>query len=949
MSVILHEVDRMYGTKGQAIISLYPDRAYIEIQGQLYNPTPLPQTFLWWANPAIAVNDFTQSIFPPDVHAVMDHGKRDVSKFPVATGIYYKHDYGAGVDISRYKNIPVPTSYMAYRSKYDFVGGYDHNLQAGLLHIADHHISPGKKQWTWGCGDFGKAWDRNLTDENGPYIELMTGVFTDNQPDFTWLKPFEEKLFIQYFLPYKSVAEVKQANKEMLVNMHCEAGEVRLLVYGTASYPNAKVVLRHVGDILFEKRQLISPSHILDRTIAIPRFRDDELTVSVYDNTDRLILSYTPERQKLEKLPDPAQPLGNPEEISTTEELYLAGQHIEQYHHATFLPDPYYREGLKRDPHDIRLNIAYGLLILRQGQLEASEAYFRSAISRSTWKNPNPYSGEAFYCLGLSLFYQERFPEAFDSFYKATWTSEQKEMSFYYLAAISMRKHEEEEALQFIEESLVRNNHNVKARALKVILLRLTGQDTRAEEWIAENLQIDRFDMVSRFESISYNPANKSEILRLLRNNPYSFMNIACDYAETGRYEEALKVLDSCTAEHPMIAYSQAFYHDRLGQQEKADSFRKKASGLSSLYCFPNKLEDMMVLEDAVSKNPHDSKALYYLGNLLYDKRQYGKARSYWEKSVLADGTFPTAWRNLSLVYYNKTQEYEKARQAMETAFNLDQMDARIFFELDQLYKRIGVPPKTRLKNYDAHKDLYKERDDLYTEYATLLNILGRYEQSYEMIMQRKFHPWEGGEGKVTSQYTVALRELGKRALRLHEYSHAIELFQRALTFPENLGEGKLEGAKDNDIHYLIGCSYNGLHDVQNANRAFAKATEGEIELTEMLYYNDQPAHQMLYQGLAFRALDQEKPALSKFHRLLDYGEKHMFDDVSIDYFAVSLPDLQMFDDDLTLRNKAHCLYLIGLGNLGLGNMQQALEAFDATINLDKAYLGAYIHRQGIV
>ncbi len=28
-------------------------------------------------------------------------------------GIYYKHDYSEGVDISRYKNIPVPTSYMA--------------------------------------------------------------------------------------------------------------------------------------------------------------------------------------------------------------------------------------------------------------------------------------------------------------------------------------------------------------------------------------------------------------------------------------------------------------------------------------------------------------------------------------------------------------------------------------------------------------------------------------------------------------------------------------------------------------------------------------------------------------------------------------------------------------------------------------------------------------------
>ena len=151
----------------------------------------------------------------------MDHGKRDVSRFPIATGVYYKKDYSEGVDISRYRNIPVPTSYMAEKSKYDFVGGYDYGVGAGILHVADHHIAPGKKQWTWGCGDFGKAWDRNLTDEDGPYVELMTGVFTDNQPDFTWLKPFEEKVFKQYFMPYKKLGQVKNATTEAALHLCC--------------------------------------------------------------------------------------------------------------------------------------------------------------------------------------------------------------------------------------------------------------------------------------------------------------------------------------------------------------------------------------------------------------------------------------------------------------------------------------------------------------------------------------------------------------------------------------------------------------------------------------------------------------------------------------------------------------------------------------------------------
>ena len=179
------EYEIMFNTKGMHGFRLYPDRAYLEIDVQLYNRTAEPQTFLWWANPAVHVNEDYQSIFPPDVHAVMDHGKRDVSDFPIATGTYYKVNYAPGTDISRYKNIPVPTSYMAYHSDFDFMGCYDHGAQAGMMHVANHHVVPGKKQWTWGTSDFGQAWDRQLTDEDGPYIELMCGAYTDNQPDFS--------------------------------------------------------------------------------------------------------------------------------------------------------------------------------------------------------------------------------------------------------------------------------------------------------------------------------------------------------------------------------------------------------------------------------------------------------------------------------------------------------------------------------------------------------------------------------------------------------------------------------------------------------------------------------------------------------------------------------------------------------------------------------------------
>ncbi|MDF2802273.1 MAG: repeat-containing protein, partial [Anaerocolumna sp.] len=465
-TVFVNDVDQMYGTKGIAAFTLYPDSAYIEIRGQLYNRTPLPQSFLWWANPAVAVNDHTQSIFPPDVHAVMDHGKRDVSRFPIATGVYYKKDYSEGVDISRYKNIPVPTSYMAEKSEFDFVGGYDHKLQAGILHVADHHISPGKKQWTWGCGDFGKAWDRNLTDEDGPYIELMTGVFTDNQPDFSWLKPFEEKTFKQYFMPYKGIGAVKNATKNGAINMEITKSEVNIKLYTSKKYDDVEVKLYNKDTVIFEEIIGSSPLSIYEKKIT-GEFQKESHIKIVVKSKEETIVEYTPVENTLSELPKPAKPAKAPKDIMTNEELYLTGLHLEQYRHATFAPEDYYLEGLKRDDGDIRINNSYGCLILRRGLFGEAESYFRKAIIRLTALNSNPYDGESYYNLGLSLFYQDKRKDAYDAFYKAAWTSEQQEMAYYYLAALDAKERRYDSALELIEKAIIKNVHNMKARSLK--------------------------------------------------------------------------------------------------------------------------------------------------------------------------------------------------------------------------------------------------------------------------------------------------------------------------------------------------------------------------------------------------------------------------------------------------------------------------------------------------
>ena len=937
------DVDQMYGTRGEASFTLYPGRAYIEIRGQLYNPTPLPQTFLWWANPAVPVNENTQSIFPPDVHAVMDHGKRDVSRFPIATGEYYKHDYSAGVDISRYKNIPVPTSYMAEKSEFDFVGGYDYGRQAGILHVADHHISPGKKQWTWGCGDFGKAWDRNLTDEDGPYVELMTGVYTDNQPDFTWLKPFEEKTFTQYFMPYKAVGAVKNATIDGAVNLETGPEGVTVTAYASGEYPHARIRLTYGDTVLLDEEAELSPVRTYQKTVNAAVEDETRLTVKVLDGVRELV-SYTPLKREIPKLPQPAQAARDPEELMTCEELYLTGLHIEQYRHATYRPDPYYLEGLKRDPGDIRLNNAYGSLLLRRGQFARAEGYFRKALERCTWKNPNPYDSEPYYNLGLALFYQDKLDEAFDAFYKATWSSEQQEMGFYYLGCIEAERKNFAGALALTEKGLVKNWHNVKARGLKAYLLRKLGREDQARAWIGESLAIDPFDYLSRLELVRLDGEGRETVTALARDFHETWLRVARDYAQFGAYAEAVDVLELCESPWPMLYYYKAYYQGKLGAENGPALAR--AENCPADYCFPNKLEDLIVLEYAKEHAEKPAKACYYLGCLLYDKLQYDDAVENWERSAQLNPRFPTVWRNLSLAYYNKRHDGGLAKEAMERAWALAPEDARVFLELDQLYKKLGMPAEERLGRYEANRDVFMKRDDLKIEYATLLNLLGRYEEAYDFIMANRFHPWEGGEGKVTGQYTTALMELAREAMAAGRWEQAEDYLSRTVSYPENLGEGKLEGAKDNHVNYYLGLVKERLGDLAQARACFERAAVGTDEPAGMMYYNDQPADMIYYQGLALEKLGRPAQAKARFNKLLDYGERHMFDHMRVSYFAVSLPDFLIFDDDLDRKNRAHCHYLIGLARLGTGEKEAAAQAFASAIREEPTHQNAIRYRK---
>lgn len=943
--------DPMERLKGMHGVCLHPGKAYIELKVRLYNRTPFAQTFLWWANVGTHVHELYQSFFPPDVHYVADHARRAMSSFPLCSGHYYGVNYGErrskGVpadeqppkfvppgtyppnDLSWYANIPVPTSYMAMGSREDFHGGYDYRRRAGLVLIADHHIAPGKKQWTWGNHNFGYAWDRNLTDDDGPYIELMAGVYTDNQPDFSFLAPGETKAFSQYWYPIREIGPPQKANLEAALSLTISDGTARLGVCVTQALSSARVRLEAQGQSVAEWVCDLAPDRAFVETAKLSSgIEAADLVAVVATKSGRELLRYAPSPIGEHEVPAPATEPPQPAAIGSNDELYVTGLHLEQYRHATRCPEDYWREALRRDPGDSRCNNAIGRWHLRRGEFQDAEQHFRRAIQRLTSRNSNPDDGEPHYNLGLTLRYLGRDDEAYAAFYKSTWNQAWHSAAYLALAELDAKRSDWEKAHAHLVSSLRTNVDHVNVRNLMVIVLRKLGRDTEADRLLEETVALDPMDSWARYLASNSFPRDNQMLL-----------DLALDHARAGLYSEAVDILkhadkDANDGSVPMVFYALGHFDELLGEAVAATVAYTHAAESAPDYCFPNRLEELIILQAAIAANPGDARAAYYLGNLLYNRLRHREAVELWERSGGLEPSFSVVWRNLGIAYFNVLGSADKARTAFDKAIQANPQDARVFYERDQLWKRIGETPETRLQQFEKFADLVPLRDDLSVELASLYNQTGEHERARDLLKARRFQPWEGGEGLALGQHVRTHLALGRKALQSGDVVQARRCFETALSCPEDLGEATHLLANQSDIFYWLGTAAEIAGDSVSARKWWERAASYKGDFQEMRVKSF--SEMTYYTALALRRLERRAEAHALLHDLLRYANTLAEQPVKIDYFATSLPAMLLFEDDLQKRSTVTATFLQAQARLGLGETAKAQELLSAVRRLDR-------------
>lgn len=944
-TVIVGEREPMHGLSITTEFTLFPDKALLQIKSRVYNGNDTPRSFLWWSNPAVKGGDDHQSIFPPDVTAVYDHGKRAVIDFPIAHGEYYKVKYD-GVDISRYRNLPVPTSYMAWRSNYNFVGAYSHDEQGGLLHVADHHVSRGKKQWTWGNGDFGQAWDRNLTDSDGPYIELMTGVYTDNQPDFTWLDAGEEKEFVQNFLPYSKLGRVHNANTRAALKLEradAEQGVVNsknpllhLGVYAIEAIKGKAVLHTEQGKVLAEREINLTPCCADTWDVTLSDSDAQERLVLSLEVEGKSILDYIEHIAEPTPLPSVAPNPPMPKDVQSADEAYFIGQHLEQYHHATRNNYEYYQRGLEIDPLDYRCNLALGNYEYNRCNYAQALKYADQALKRAHMLNRNPDCGLASVLRGNCLVKLGQKDETYDEYYAATWSYNARTKGYLGASFIAAQRHDYADAYYLAGRALQTEATNQDALAQQCFAA-FEGHMSNALALLKAGSEQYPLNPVFAYFKAHYAGADaalKAEgeqaLEQLLPQREINFISIIEFLVKNERLDLVLGFLNH---HRPYGAIANLMFAALVQRAQKAGL--DSAGGLplpsvaeisaEAVKQFPSfvRFPNLVCERDLLGELTDYAFALHLSASFDYAHRLYEQAAILWQKCLQLDASFVEAYRGLGIYTYNKQHDSAKAISYFAQALEHAPHDERLLFEHDLLLKLTGHTPEERLSILEQHGVSAQNcvRDDLKAELVTLYNQLNRLEDAHKLLQDRVFHVWEGGEGRVTGQYIVNATLRAHQAAAEGKYQEALDTVLSALTFPHNLGEGKLVVQTDNDLYFLAAYyAQKAGADQAQVQDYLNKAQQGDTTISEQHYYNDLPLDYVFYHGLALAVSGDVQGAKQLFETMKKWSYDAFDQEVQEDFFAVSLPDLVVLDSNLVTARHENCLLMRLLAAIGLND-----------------------------
>lgn len=932
-------------------LTMYPGKSYVEATLKLQNRTPMMQSFLYWANVSVHSNENYQVQFPPQTIYGTTHSKTRYTDWP------YNTIYGdkKPTDNSWWSSFTKSNSTFAVNYSQDYLVGYDFGRDAGTAHWANHNLVPGKKFFLWGTQS---VWNEMLTEDDGPYLELMVGAFSDNQPDYSWIGPNEVRVTKQYWFPIKKIGGAKNVTLEGAVNVVRKDATTVMVGFNSTSLRKGARVLVKIGDKpILEKTIDIDPDNPFLEDVGVPAsVKDEEIFAALYDSDSNELVSYSPVIREEVERPHPADRPKEPAEYSSVEELLLAAQRIEQFHNARLDPMPYYEEALRRDSLDSRVNVNLGIRYAREARWQEALKYLQRAYKRLTGLHympevgktgaiyqTNPKDGEMLYYLGVVSRALGKEKEAEAYFWKSTWYPGFQSPAYLYLSEMYLIQGRTAEAKSAIDNSISLNGESTRAKFIKAHILAGEGQISKAEKLLKENITFDPLDFLSRVElaRIDNDEAAVVNVLHHLGIPLQEVIEISTYYGSMGAYREAVDFLafamDHGTAfastpmqksavepftASPLLNYMAGYYSGLAGDRDQSLLYYRKAAEMSSDYCFPSRYEEELMLEDVAKVNPSDYKARYYLGNLLYYYNRKDEAVTAWQEAVAIRADFAMAYRNLGFASANYLDDKAGAAEYYHKAIDADSSDPKFFSELDVIEESLAVPSSKRLSFLEKNRKTISLSDEAASRYVSLLVEAGRYTDALVILEKRHFRVWEGGQ-TVYAKFVDAHLLYGLKQMSQRKYAKALDHFIAAGTFPRNLETNELStGPIVAKVSYFQGLAYKASGEAAKAEDAFRRCIAAVADSDSAWPGAGGMEESRYYVAMSQKALGLDAESRETIAAMSST-------DTAVDVYS------KFGEDGSTVSLEARNLYVKGLAMLASGDKIKAGEYLAKSVKLN--------------
>ncbi|MCU0959805.1 MAG: DUF5107 domain-containing protein [Pirellulaceae bacterium] len=814
----ISNLEQIFRTRWTVRVTLHPGRAYLDEQICLTNPTDGMHPYYFWNCTAFPNRAGTRFIYPMSLGT--DHNAREFFDWPV----------DGGRDLSWLKNYETYASIFAVNCPYDFFGAYDVDADGGIVQVADRRELGGKKAWTWGEWDFGQVSQQNLTDAEGPYIEVQSGPLP-TQSDYGMLGPRERVAWREWWYPVHGLGDgFEYATRDVAVQTarRDDTLEVRLLA--TGEYPQAQCELRlppAAGGQRWHQEQLdLSPRGAVRLTCPDPQ-QPVEIVVTSQDGvqlaafTSPLPVPPTPRPT----LPDYVEP---PDDELTVEQLFLKGR---QHDRATErrAARRNYELALARDPGHVDSLRALAVLDYEAGHHEQARERLRRAVARDR------DDGLSCYYLAVCALELGELDEALDWAGRAVRCPGTTSLGHDLAGRVHLQQGRPAAAIAAFQQAVRANRNDRVAADHLTLALYAAGEHTRARRWATRRAADEPTALVPRAVLCLLGDTSPTQFAQQVRgflgDADFELLELSLTLVGAGLVDEAQRlVAAACVESVPsgqrqfLPLYYLAWFEHLRGCADAARHWLEQAAGTSAERVFASRTADLPILRYATAQQPDDAQAQLQLGCLLAHLDRVDEAVPCWTAAAQAGNT-SIAWRNLALAAA-AADDLRQAEQHLRRAIAVRPNDQTLYRDLAELLIADQRRPEA-IELLEAQPVEGLRRAEISVLLAESYVATSRYDDCIKLLESLPyFVNWEGQD--VTWRlFNRAHVERGRERLAQGDKDRALADFEAALTYPANLNVGRSNKPVEAPAQYWRGEALRALGRLDAARAAWRAGAEG--------------------------------------------------------------------------------------------------------------------------